>query len=88
MGISLVGWLVLGVIAAGLERSFLRREPGSFLGSLLLAWCGVALGNLLSYSLGWGEISTFNLRTMAVAALGIVLILGGIRLVYRLRSRT
>ncbi len=83
MGMTVGAWLLLGVIGASLERRILpHAEDGTFLGSLALAWAGTALGNLLSYGLGFRG---FNL---AFAVVGIVLILGGFRLARWARGRS
>ena len=84
MGIA--AWLLLGAIAAGLERRLLPPiEGGSFLGSLALAWAGVVLGSLVSYGLGFGEFTGLNVRSFAIATAGMLLILGGFRLARRRR---
>ena len=84
MQVSIAAWLVLGVIAATLERAmFPRTEGQTFLGSLVLAWVGAALGELLSVLLGFGALTEFTLRSVGFAVLGILLILGGFRWVRR-----
>ncbi|HET9065693.1 MAG TPA: hypothetical protein VFN22_07745 [Gemmatimonadales bacterium] len=84
---GIVGWLLLGVIAATLERSILPRPGATFLGSLMLAWTGAVLGGLLGYAIGWGGVSDFTVRSVGLAAAGIIVILGGLRLAYHLRGR-
>jgi uncharacterized membrane protein YeaQ/YmgE (transglycosylase-associated protein family) len=83
---GVIGWLVLGLIAASLEKTILPRPGATFLGSLVLAWAGAALGGLLGSLLGWGDVSELTGRTLGLAVAGIVLILGGLRIVYRVRE--
>ena len=81
---GLIAWILLGVIAASLERWILPRpESGDFLGSLVLAWAGAALGSLLASILGFGDLTGVGLPSLGFAVMGIVLILGGFRLARR-----
>lgn len=84
---GIIAWLLLGVIAASLERWILPRpQSGEFLGSLVLAWVGAMLGGLLASILGFGEFTDVGLPSLGFAVIGIVLILGGFRLVRRGKS--
>jgi uncharacterized membrane protein YeaQ/YmgE (transglycosylase-associated protein family) len=84
---GLAGWILLGLIAASLEKTILPRQDASFLGSLMLAWVGAVLGGLVGYALGWGGVSDISLRSMGLATAGIVVILSGLRVAYWIRSR-
>jgi hypothetical protein len=84
---GLAGWILLGVIAASLERSILPRPGGTFLGSLMLAWAGAVLGGLIGYAIGWGSVSDLSLRSVGLATAGIIVILGGLRVAYHFRNR-
>ena len=84
----IVAWIVLGLIAGALERWILPRPDATFLGSMALGWTGALLGSLVGYGLGLGEFTGFNVRSLAISALGVVLILGGLRLVYRMQGRS
>ena len=84
---GILAWLVLGVIAASLERRILPRPgSGDFLGSLVLAWAGAALGSLLASILGFGEFTGAGAPSLGFAVIGIVVILGGFGLARRGRS--
>lgn len=77
-------WIILGIIAASLERWILPgRGRGDFLGSLALAWVGAVLGSLLAYAVGLGEFMGAKLANLGFDVLGIVVILAGVRLVRR-----
>jgi uncharacterized membrane protein YeaQ/YmgE (transglycosylase-associated protein family) len=85
---GILAWVVLGAIAAWLEQQLLPRGPrSSFVASMVLAFAGALLGNLLAYSLGHGDISGLNARSVLVSAAGIVVILAAYRLVLALRGR-
>lgn len=84
MPTGIIAWLLLGIVAASLERRILPRpQSGDFLGSLLLAWAGAALGSLLASMLGLGAFTGARLPSLAFAVMGIVVILGGFRLARR-----
>lgn len=73
---GILAWIILGALAAWLERQLLRRTPpSSFLGSMILAFAGAVLGSLLAYSFGFGDFTGFNARSILITATGIVIIL-------------
>jgi uncharacterized membrane protein YeaQ/YmgE (transglycosylase-associated protein family) len=85
---GILAWIVLGAIAAWLEQQLLPRGPrSSFVGSMVLAFAGAMLGNLLAYSLGYGDISGFNARSVLISAAGIVVILAVYRVIQQLVLR-
>jgi uncharacterized membrane protein YeaQ/YmgE (transglycosylase-associated protein family) len=85
---GILAWVILGAIAAWLERQFLPPGPrSSFLGSMILAFAGALLGSLIAYSLGYGDISGFNGRSIMLSAIGVVVILVAYRALQRLISR-
>jgi uncharacterized membrane protein YeaQ/YmgE (transglycosylase-associated protein family) len=85
--VGIVAWLLLGAIAAYLERRLLPPVHGtSFLGSMALGWAGAALGSLFSYGLGFGEFTGLNVRSFLIASAGVVMILTGFRLARSVRA--
>jgi uncharacterized membrane protein YeaQ/YmgE (transglycosylase-associated protein family) len=81
--------LVVGVVASSLERwLFPERAPVSFLGSVLLAWCGAAAGGLLAPVFGVELPPGFSIMRVAVASVGVLLVLGGLRTVNWARHRS
>lgn len=73
---GILGWVVLGAIAAWLERRLLPGVPhSSFVGSMVLAFAGAMLGNLVAYAVGLGDFTGFNLRSIFISTLGIAVIL-------------
>lgn len=83
MPTTVLAWLLLGAVAASLERWLLRRPGSTLLDGLVLAWVGAAVGGLLSILLGFGDLRGGDLRSMAFAVTGVVVVLGGVRLVRR-----
>jgi len=78
---GILSWVVLGAVAAWLEQRLLPRGPrSSFVGSMVLAFAGAMLGNLVAYALGFAEISGLTPRSILISAGGIIVILLGYRL--------
>lgn len=85
---GILAWVILGALAAWLERQFLPPGPrSSFVGSMVLAFAGAMLGSLIAYSLGYGDISGFNARSILLSTIGVVVILGAYRILQRLVPR-
>jgi uncharacterized membrane protein YeaQ/YmgE (transglycosylase-associated protein family) len=80
--VSILAWIALGLIAGLLDRALARQ--GRPLGCILAVLAGVAgalLGGALATGLGFGGLlGGLDLRSLAVAALGAVVLLVALRL--------
>jgi uncharacterized membrane protein YeaQ/YmgE (transglycosylase-associated protein family) len=84
---GILSWVVLGAIAAWLEQRVLPSGPrSSFVGSMVLAFAGAMLGNLVAYALGFAELSGLSLRSILITAAGITTILVAYRLIRAARG--
>jgi uncharacterized membrane protein YeaQ/YmgE (transglycosylase-associated protein family) len=77
---SLVAWLVLGLVAGTLAKLVTRESPGGgcltgLIVSIVLGIAGAVIGGWIGTQLGWGEVDEFDLRSLGLAFLGAVLIL-------------
>jgi uncharacterized membrane protein YeaQ/YmgE (transglycosylase-associated protein family) len=74
---GIVSWIVLGLIAGYLARFLMPgRVPGGFVLTILLGIVGALVGGYVgSHVLGFGEVSGIDLRSMAIAVAGAVLLL-------------
>lgn len=75
---SIIAWLIVGLIAGFLARLILPgREPGpgGFLGALLAGVVGALVGGFLFGLLGMGGVSGINLWSILVAFVGAVVFL-------------
>jgi len=79
-------WIILGLVAGTLAKFLVPgRDPSGCIITILLGIIGAFLGGFIGTRLGWGTVTAgdFDLRSVALATLGaIVLLLLG-RLVRR-----
>jgi uncharacterized membrane protein YeaQ/YmgE (transglycosylase-associated protein family) len=81
---GLGSWLAVGVLASAGAR-FLPpgRAAGGCVVTVLVGIAGALLGGLLATYLRFGGLSAFDLRSLAIAALGALLLLMLLRLATR-----
>ena len=85
MGILL--WIIFGLIA-GVIAKFIMPGPqgGGFILTTLLGIVGAVVGGYLGTLLGLGDISGFDLRSMALAVGGALVVLVVFGLIQRARA--
>ena len=83
MGILL--WLVFGLIAGALAKFLMPgKAPGGIIMTIVLGIVGAVVGGFIgTHLLHFGDVSEFNLRSMALAVGGGILVL----LLYGLMSK-
>jgi uncharacterized membrane protein YeaQ/YmgE (transglycosylase-associated protein family) len=73
---GLVSWIVFGLIAGALAKMILPgKDPGGCLVTVAIGVVGALLGGFLATLLGFGGISGFDWRSLAVAIAGSLLLL-------------
>jgi uncharacterized membrane protein YeaQ/YmgE (transglycosylase-associated protein family) len=78
MGILI--WIVFGLIAGVLAKFIMPgRDPGGIIVTILIGIAGAVVGGFIGTQLGFGSVTGFNIRSMAIAVGGAILLL----LVYR-----
>ena len=78
---GIFAWIVLGLIAGVLAKFIMPgRDPGGVIITILLGIAGAVVGGFIGTQLGFGDISGLDLRSLAIAVGGGVLLL----FVYRL----
>lgn len=81
---GIFAWIVLGLIAGVLTKFIMPgRDPGGIIITILLGIGGAVVGGFIGTQLGFGDISGLDLRSLAIAVGGGVLLL----FVYRLLRR-
>ena len=73
---GVIAWLVLGLVAGLLAKWLMPgRDPGGLLLTIALGIVGALLGGFIGTQIGFGDISGFDLRSIALAVGGAVLLL-------------
>lgn len=74
MGIVL--WIVFGLLAGVIARFLMPgKDPGGLIITIVIGIVGAVVGGFIGTQLGFGDISGFDLRSMALAVGGGVLVL-------------
>jgi uncharacterized membrane protein YeaQ/YmgE (transglycosylase-associated protein family) len=82
MGILL--WVVFGLIAGAVAKYVMPgNAPGGIVATIILGIIGAVVGGFLGTLVGFGNISGFDLRSMALAVGGGIVVL----LIYGLVSK-
>ena len=74
---SVLGWILLGLIAGFIGSKIVNREGQGFLLDIVLGIVGAVIGGFLFSALGATGVTGFNLWSMFVAVVGAVVVLWG-----------
>src|SRR6266480_655755 len=73
---GIVTWIVRGLVAGLLAKIVMPgKDPGGIIVTILLGIGGALVGGFIGTRLGFGNISGFDLRSVAIAGGGAVLLL-------------
>lgn len=77
---GLLSWIVLGLLAGALAKWIMPgKDPGGFIITTLLGIGGAMVGGFIGTLLGFGDVSGFDLRSLALAVGGALVLLFGYR---------
>lgn len=77
-----LGWILVGLVAGGLARLVMPgKDPGGLVTTIIVGIAGASLGGWLGTRLGFGSFEGFDLRSMALAVGGAILLLVLVRLI-------
>jgi uncharacterized membrane protein YeaQ/YmgE (transglycosylase-associated protein family) len=69
-------WIVFGLIVGVLAKYLMPgRQPGGMIATILLGIVGAIVGGWLGTVLGFGDLSGFDLRSIALAVGGGIVVL-------------
>jgi uncharacterized membrane protein YeaQ/YmgE (transglycosylase-associated protein family) len=74
-GISVLGWILLGLIAGFIASKIVNRTGQGFLLDIVLGIVGAVVGGFLFSTIGATGITGFNLYSMFVAIVGATVLL-------------
>jgi uncharacterized membrane protein YeaQ/YmgE (transglycosylase-associated protein family) len=79
---GLVSWVVMGLLA-GIVAKFLMpgKDGGGCILTSILGIVGAVLGGFIATQLGFGGVSGFDLRSLAIATAGAAILLLVLRIV-------
>jgi uncharacterized membrane protein YeaQ/YmgE (transglycosylase-associated protein family) len=72
---SILGWIVLGLIAGWIANKIVNREGEGFFLDIVLGIVGALVGGLIFAALGGSGVTGFNLYSMVVAIIGAIVVL-------------
>jgi uncharacterized membrane protein YeaQ/YmgE (transglycosylase-associated protein family) len=72
---SIIAWLVVGLIAGWIASLIVNRRGEGFIGDILLGAVGAFVGGFLFHLFGRTGVSGLNLYSIIVAAIGAIVVL-------------
>ncbi len=72
---SIIGWVVLGLIAGFIASKIVNRQGEGFLLDIVLGIVGAIVGGFIFNLFGAVGVTGFNIYSMIVAVLGAVVVL-------------
>lgn len=78
---GVISWIVFGLVAGALAKFLMPgKDPGGIIVTILIGVAGALIGGFIGNKLGFGDVSGFNLRSLSIAIVGSLLLLGAYRL--------
>jgi uncharacterized membrane protein YeaQ/YmgE (transglycosylase-associated protein family) len=72
---SIIGWIILGLIAGFIASKIVNRTGEGFVVDILLGIGGAVVGGWLFYSFGMWGVNGVNLYSFVVATIGAIVVL-------------
>ena len=72
---SIIGWIVLGLIAGFIASKIVNRSGEGFLMDIVLGIVGAVVGGFIFEQFGAAGVTGFNLYSMIVAIVGAIILL-------------
>ncbi|MDF1811060.1 MAG: GlsB/YeaQ/YmgE family stress response membrane protein [Verrucomicrobiales bacterium] len=74
-------WIIFGLLAGALAKFIIPgKDPGGCVVTTIIGIVGAFIGGWLGTMFGWGTVNDFNIKSMALAVGGAVILL----LIFRL----
>lgn len=72
---SIIYWIIFGLIAGGIANFISPSTHGGILGSIVLGILGAVVGGFLGQKFFGVDVTGFNLTSMIVAVIGALIVL-------------
>lgn len=72
---SIIGWIVLGLIAGFIASKLVNKEGEGFFLDILLGIVGALVGGFVFAEFGAAGVTGFNIYSLLVAVVGAVIVL-------------
>jgi uncharacterized membrane protein YeaQ/YmgE (transglycosylase-associated protein family) len=72
---SIIGWIILGLIAGFIASKIVNKQGEGFIGDLVLGVIGAVVGGWLFAQFGYQGVSGVNIYSMFVAIIGAIIVL-------------
>lgn len=77
---GVISWAVLGLVVGALAKFIMPgKDPGGIIITILIGVAGAMVGGLIGSFLGLGTVTGFDLRSLAIAIGGALILLWGYR---------
>jgi len=77
---GIVSWLILGLLVGVLAKWVMPgKDPGGLFVTIGIGIAGAFIGGFLATRVGLGEVTGFDLRSLAIATGGALILLYGYR---------
>jgi len=81
---TVVGWIVLGLITGAIAKFLMPgKDPGGLIATVLIGIAGAMIGGWAGTRLGYGPVTGFDVRSLALSIGGAIVLL----IVYRIVRR-
>jgi uncharacterized membrane protein YeaQ/YmgE (transglycosylase-associated protein family) len=71
-----ISWILLGLVVGVLAKWIMPgNDPGGLIVTILIGIVGASVGGFISTALGMGDVTGFNLGSLAIATGGALLLL-------------
>jgi uncharacterized membrane protein YeaQ/YmgE (transglycosylase-associated protein family) len=84
---SILTWIVLGLVAGWLASMLMRGGGYGIIGDIILGIVGALVGGFLSSALLGVDVSGFNFTSVVIATVGAILVIAIARALTPARSR-
>lgn len=73
---GIVSWILLGLVVGALGKWLMPgKDPGGLFVTIVIGIAGALVGGFLAAQLGLGSVTGFDLRSLAIAVGGALLLL-------------